>query len=314
MEIRRVQEIGGTCMISLPKKWAKSLGIRKGSTLAIEVGREGTLVIYPFKKERGPKYVEIKYPLSSPRRLFDEMVAAYLSGYEVIKVKGNVRIDYRDREIIKDVARRLIGFEIVEEDSTSITIQFLLETASLKPKRLFTRMHVITKGMYSDAVASIVEGDRELARVVVERDDEVDRLYFLLVRLLRSVALDPSLGVEIGLSPIDCLDYRVASGILENIGDISVQLAKLQGWEAKNREILKRAARELAFMQEKAVNSFLEKSRREAEKVFELSERVNDTISESERVNGGFELHELLRDIAKGSVDIADLVVSVYPR
>lgn len=301
-------------MISLPKKWAKGLGIKKGSTLAIEVGREGTLIIYPFRKERGPKYVEIEYPLSSPRRLFDEMVAAYLSGYEVIKVKGNVRIDYRDREIIKDVARRLIGFEIVEENSTSITIQFLIETASLKPKRLFTRIHVITKGMYSDAITAIVEGDRELAKVVIERDDEVDRLYFLLVRLLRSVALDPSLGVEVGLSPIDCLDYRVASGILEKIGDTSVQLAKLQDREVRSKEILRRVAGELTFMQEKAVNSFLEKSRREAEKVFELFERVNNTISDSEKVNGGFELHELLRDIAKGSVDIADLVVSVYSR
>ena len=301
-------------MISLPKKWAKSLGIRKGSTLAIEFGREGTLIIYPFRKERGPKYVEIKYPLSSPRRLFDEMVAAYLSGYEVIKLKGSRRIDYRDREIIKDVARRLIGLEIVEEDSTSIAIQFLIETTSLKPKRLFTRMHVITKGMYSDAITSIIEEDHELSKVVVERDDEVDRLYFLLVRLLRSVALDPSLGVEVGLSPIDCLDYRVASGILENIGDISVQLAKLQNWGVKNKEILRRIARELGFMQEKAVNSFLEKSRKEAEKVFELFERVNDAITDSEGTNGGFELHELLRDVAKGSIDIADLVVSAYPR
>lgn len=301
-------------MISLPKKWAKSLGIKKGSTLAIEVGREGALVIYPFKKEKGPKYVEIKYPLSSPRRLFDEMVAAYLSGYEVIKVRGKVRIDYKDREIIKDVARRLIGLEIVEEDSTSITIQFLIETASLKPKRLLTRMHTITKGMYSDIITSMVERDPELAKVVIERDDEVDRLYFLLVRLLRSVALDPSLGVEVGLSPIDCLDYRVASGILESIGDLSVQLAKFQDRKVKNKEILRRIAGELGFMQEKAVNSFLEKNRREAEKVFELFERVNSTISDSEKVNGDFELHELLKDIAKGSVDIADLVVSVYPR
>ena len=261
MEIRRVQEIGGTCMVSLPKKWVRGLGIKKGSTLAIEMGREGALVIYPFRKERGPKYVEIRYPLSSQSQLFNEMVAAYLSGYEVIKVKGVVRIDYRDREVIKDVARRLIGLEIVEEDATSITIQFLIEASSLNPKRLFTRMHVITRGMYTDAVSSIIDKDGELARVVIERDDEVDRLYFLLVRLLRSVALDPSLGVEVGLSPIDCLDYRVASGILEGVGDLSVQLAELWDVNIKNKEVLKKVVSELGFMQERAVNSFLEKSR-----------------------------------------------------
>lgn len=310
MEIRKVQEIGGTYMISLPKKWAESLGIRRGSTLAIELSKEGALIIYPSKKERWTKCMEISYPTTS-KQLFDEIVTAYLSGYEVIKVVGKTKIGHEDRNIVRDVARKFIGLEIVEEDSMSITIQFLLQMSSLKPKKLFIRMHTMTKGMYLDAINSIVEKDSELARVVIERDDEVDRLYFLLIRLLRSVALDPSLGMEVGLSTIECLDYRVASSILEKIGDISVQLSRFQDMEIKDADILKRIAEELNIMQEKVVDSFLKRDRKEAEKIFDISERINNSIAESKRVNGGFELHELLKEITKGLMDIADLIVPV---
>jgi len=80
--------------------------------------------------------------------------------------------------------------------------------------------------MHRDAVTSLIEGDIHLAKNVVARDDEVDRLYFLLVRILRTVIQNPHLSEKLGMLPIDCLDYRLAASLVELIGDQSNQIAE----------------------------------------------------------------------------------------
>ena len=47
--------------------------------------------------------------------------------------------------------------------------------------------------MIRDAANSFVYGDVELAKNVIERDDESNRLYFLLVRILRTIIQNPRL-------------------------------------------------------------------------------------------------------------------------
>jgi phosphate uptake regulator len=66
-----------------------------------------------------------------------------------------------------------------------------------------------------------------LARNVVARDNEVNRQYFLLVRILRTVIQNPGLSEKLGILPIDCLDYRLVASLVEAVGDESVQIAEL---------------------------------------------------------------------------------------
>ncbi len=61
---------------------------------------------------------------------------------------------------------------------------------------------------------------------MVARDNEVDRLYFLLVRILRTVIQNPGLSEKLEILPIDCLDYRLVASLVESIGDQSVQVAE----------------------------------------------------------------------------------------
>ena len=61
--------------------------------------------------------------------------------------------------------------------------------------------------MHRDAVTDLIEGDVHLAKNVVARDDEVNRLYFLLVRILRTFIQNPGLSEKLEILPIDCLDY-----------------------------------------------------------------------------------------------------------
>ena len=51
--------------------------------------------------------------------------------------------------------RRLVGMEIVDEDATNISVQFLLDETSVNPQKILKRMSSITLGMFSDVVLSL---------------------------------------------------------------------------------------------------------------------------------------------------------------
>jgi phosphate uptake regulator len=127
---------------------------------------------------------------------------------------------------VKAAARPLVGLEIVEESVHKIVLQCLLEPSAFPPDKILRREHLLAAGMHRDVITAFVEADSNLAKAVIERDEEVNRLYFLLVRLLRTMILNPRLSEKMGLHPIDCLDYRLVAGFVESIGDHAAEIAR----------------------------------------------------------------------------------------
>src|SRR5260370_10438511 len=80
--------------------------------------------------------------------------------------------------------------------------------------------------MQIDAVQAFVESNTELANGVVERDEEVDRWYFLLVRLVRAAIADTYLLEKIKVSSVDCLDFRLLASYIETFADYAVTVAE----------------------------------------------------------------------------------------
>jgi len=225
MEIRRVQRTGdGTFLISLPKGWAERNGLDRGALVAVSERFNGHLVIAPkYGVEQAPRTAVVK-PTSLLHR---EIIGRYLQGYDIIRVEAKGRISPEERERIKQQASsRLIGLEIIEEDYSKIVMQCLLEPAAFPPERILRREYSIASSMHRDAVTALTEGDILLAENVIARDEEVDRLYFLLVRILRTVIQNPNLSDKLGILPIDCLDHRLAASLVESIGDQSTQIAE----------------------------------------------------------------------------------------
>ena len=223
MELRKVQETGGgTHLISVPKDWAKRSGLGKGSLVAMSVSDDGCLIVDPrYNLTRDVETVTIR---PSPY-LEREITGRYLLGYDIIQVEAERRILASDRDRVKQAVQRLIGLEIIEEDSSKIVLQCLLEPSNFPPEKILRREDLIASGMFKDVIVALHEGDQHLARNVVERDDEVDRLYFLLVRLLRTTILNPRLTEKLGISLIDCLDYRLVASLVESVADCSVDIA-----------------------------------------------------------------------------------------
>jgi len=224
MELRKIQRTGGgTFFVCLPKGWAERNRLDRGSLVALSETVDGRLVIdAKYGVEPAPQVVVIK---PTPH-LDREIVGKYLLGYDIIRVEAKERISPSDRERVKQAASRLIGLEIIEEDYAKIVMQCLLEPSAFPPEKILRREYSIASSMHRDAVTALIEGDVPLAKNVISRDNEVNRLYFLLVRILRTVIQNPGLSEKLTIRPIDCLDYRLTANLVESIGDQSAQVAE----------------------------------------------------------------------------------------
>jgi len=327
LKLRRVQEVGrGTLIVSLPKSWARRMGIKKGSILAIRETPRGQLIVEPFTRElEGPTEVVIDCRGKSPDQVAWAVIGAYLLGYDTIEVVDEA-MRPEVKAVVRKVARGLAGLEIVDEDSRRMVIDCLVDPSAVDPKTLLARKNAITISMHSDALLALAEGDRPLARMVVDRDEEVDRLYFLMVRLLRTAIRDLKLAEKFGLTPVDCLDYRMAAKLVEFIGDHAVDMAHIVFGLPNGSSLgaisegLGEARDTLREMQELAVRAFLSKRGNMVAKVKEeLRERMSGILEELKGKTGELgglsylalsSIH-LIEEIVKCCIDIADLVIPV---
>ncbi|MGI0091845.1 MAG: PhoU domain-containing protein [Nitrososphaerales archaeon] len=325
MELRRLQEMGGaTLLVSLPKDWTRTASVKKGSVVSIEESRDGGLLIYPVTESgegHFEKEIEIQYPSRfTGTGVPSEITAAYLLGYDLIKIKGQHRISSQDREKIISSIKRLIGLEIVEEDAQSITSQFLVDNAAVEPDKIFKRISSIVRAMISDTIRHLTSEDPQQFESVAQRDDEVDRLHFLLVRLIRSAVREPRAAGKFGLSSIDCLDYRVAANSLETAGDYAVELSySVSVMNLVNKELQKNMVEVsdlLDLIQDNAVRSFTARDFTLAQSVFQnypRLERVLNELKATEGVPNILHVVDTIERIARCQRDVADLVSPMGP-
>ena len=321
MNLRRVQETGGTFLVSLPRAWAKRGGLTKGSILAMVERQDGCLVIDPQYKFE--KSVEVA-TISASQYVEREITGKYLLGFDTIKIEGQNRLPANMSEKVRGTVRRLIGLEIVEEDAHIITLQCLLDPSSFPPEKILRREHLFASSMHRDALTAFMEEDVPLAKDIVERDDEVDRLYFLIVRLLRTAILNLGLSEKMGLSTIDCLDYRLAASHIESIGDYACEVARsiieFVGTPLP-KEILQPVCRlgELSYeMHQNAIQAIFSKSLDLVGKVSEASLTSKEIIRQfdeflakepSRVISYASAVASALNRICSYSIDLADLVM-----
>jgi phosphate uptake regulator len=230
-EIRKVQLTGGsTFLISLPKKWVNKIKLSQGDQVAIFESEiyEGSLVIDPkYSDTDRMKKTIIDIKTDEGFDLSREIIAAYLFGYDLIEIKSDQNISPDQREEIKNTTQRLIGIEIVEESSKIIRVQCLISPIALPLEKTIDRIFIIVSQMLKDAIYAIIHGDTKLADNVVDRDEEVNRLYFLSVRQLRSSIQDANIARLSDITPLQCLDYRVIAKAIESAGDFIVEIIRI---------------------------------------------------------------------------------------
>jgi phosphate uptake regulator len=118
---RKVSQIGSvTLMVSLPSKWARAHGLKKGDEVSLIETENGICIT--AGNELTSSLKETTIPLTSENEISVRSIlgALYRKGYDVINVQFDKEIIYRS---IKDAVNNLIGFEIVDRKPGSCTIK-----------------------------------------------------------------------------------------------------------------------------------------------------------------------------------------------
>ena len=216
--------------MSLPIKWVREIGLSAGDTVTLSPQPDRTLLISsePKVEERLYKATIELFQGDDPEDNFRLLVAHYLVGYDIIKLVSRKGFSASDRKFIKDAARqRLIGLEVIEESRNELILQSLLNYRDLSLEKAMQSMSRLVASMLEDVMRALRDHDPELAKDVIQRDDEVDRFYLLTVRQLKAAIEDPQLSEKIGIKcPRECLGYRLATKSMERIGDHAELMAQ----------------------------------------------------------------------------------------
>ncbi|MEF8848693.1 MAG: phosphate uptake regulator PhoU [Candidatus Thermoplasmatota archaeon] len=330
MEVRRIQLTGGSSyIITLPKEWIKKLNIKKNDPIGLHIQSNGTILITPkISREQKQRIKTIKVEKTvEPEFLFRELVGAYIAGYNSIEIKAKDRMPPSARTTVRKMIQIAIGQEVVEETTNSIVIKDLLNPAEMPFKKTIKRMHVIVKSMHEDIMQSLKDKDKTIAEDVVTRDNEVDRLHWLIARQYNIILRNVNFAEKMDTTTEYASTSHLISKIIERIADHVTRIA-YNIIELNLEEIDKKIIEKMIKANKKSLDIFYEsigtfiikdvsKANKNIKKVEELVEECNQISSSVLKQKGATAVSlgyiiESTRRIGEYSEDICENVINYY--
>lgn len=177
-ELRKIQKTGrNTFIVSLPYEWVAKKGLSKGAAVYLSENNDTTLTLSLKKGERLPKACSIQTGNASFDSSMRNLVSAYVGGADRIILRGE------GTSIVAEEARRILsGVEIADETGDEITLQ-ILTFDNLSIDSIIKRIFNVTQSMFGLVISALESGKNNQAEIS-RKEDDVDRLYLLLLRNL----------------------------------------------------------------------------------------------------------------------------------
>lgn len=273
---RRVQVTGGgTFLVTLPKEWADQVGVSQGSTMVLIPNDSGAMLLVPEGMRAGNRCT-LAMTGREPVHLQRDIIARYIAGYDVIDVVGD-RIRPEGRRVVREIAQSLVGVEVLGETQSSVVLHCVASTRDFPAPLTIRRIFEITAAMWDDAVAAFLARDEELARDVVERDGDVDRLVLLVARQFGLLLRDLIVEEEVGMSRFQFLHYRTVADQLERVADHAVKVSRaaralVQGLPSRSAGRVREGSSVSRHILQQAIHAFEERDVALANHVLEEKE------------------------------------------
>jgi len=241
-ETRKLQRIGGnTLYVSLPKRWTNRMQLKQGDKVTLIPQPDDSISIYPTVKEERLREIILEINAKdSSQSLKRGITAAYVDGFDMIKLKAEERLSEEQQDTIREIIDHLFGLEVIELTRNTMTIQCLLKQ-TLPIEKTIQRIHNVILSMFSETVSALKSKDINLVKGLTRRMHDIKRLSLVTNRLLRSLIIFPRSAEIREVSLIDCVDYlrilHIIAEIADNVNKISESVMAL-GEQALPNSIL----------------------------------------------------------------------------
>ncbi|MCI4326696.1 MAG: hypothetical protein L3K16_03550 [Thermoplasmata archaeon] len=126
LEGRKLQLAGGsTYLVSLPKRWVHSSGLKAGDTIFVETELDGSVSVrrQPHEKPAVLRKVFDERGEDTRDHLLRKLIGAYISGFGLIEIRFHPPRGPFVRRVAREFCHLVIGPEVIEETRTALVIQ-----------------------------------------------------------------------------------------------------------------------------------------------------------------------------------------------
>lgn len=294
---------GSTYSVSLPKEWIKKNRLKAGNEILIMEGSDKNITISAH--ENKVNFLEHITIDTAPylQNIGQVLYAVYYLGVDKITLCSKNDLTENAKQEIRETLRHMSGTEIIYEDKKRIEISVLLDKSKVTFNHLLSR----TALLINDSINNIIE--RKKISGVKLKEDEIDRLYHLMVKLISVSLIDSKTIKSSGIENVSLIpSLFLISKRLENIGDCIVGLAvalKKSSADRKNSfEVLNLTRNEL----ERSIKHLTKKASSGFSKISpEQIEKTKAEIAKIKDKNTQTLLHTVIRYLG----DIEEEVINI---
>ncbi|MHA1992679.1 MAG: AbrB/MazE/SpoVT family DNA-binding domain-containing protein [Candidatus Hodarchaeales archaeon] len=217
---RKLQKIGGSLVISLPKKWTENYSLNAGSSIGIVVRNDGTLSIMPTMEPENES-AEEESVLEANENVIWELLKKSFAGETKITILSETEINKVLRKNIRKYVKGLPNTEVIEETSQKMIVQNF-GYKEIPTKKLIQRLLYLVANMFEDLEQKSFD----------DLDDNFEQLrkfYFILVIHIRTYLRT---GIYVSstseFTPLKAMDYRMFSEKIVEVAEILKDLRLIE--------------------------------------------------------------------------------------
>ena len=337
-EKRKVQISGkSSCMISLPKRWVREMGLVQGSPLTIS-RHNGTSLLITMDKNLGGVVMQSEKDVGTlfvsrpedPDSILRKIITLYIQGYNMIKIRFSESSNSFLKSTIRELVRRqLIGVEIVSDTTNVLVLQILLGKSELTIDNAMKRMSIVSSTMLEESLAALQFSDKRRAHEVLE-NDEIERFGSYTSRQILGSLNHDFFKEDDDSEPEKLMVYLMISRAIENVArcgrSVAEQSLELTSqMDHESAEILSKLGDLASEIFDSSVLSFFKRDSKAAETTIDRSRDFLGLISASldtlhrhgnhstEHIVALVSAMESLKNVSARAVEIANLVLSLTP-
>jgi len=187
--------------VTLPPDWIKEYKLKPRDQITITREIDGSLRLVPGIT-RAAKEIKITIDADrckNPRILMRLIIGGYNRGCDIIEIVSKRRISENHRKEINDATANLMGMGIVESTSNRVTLQSVVDPTKFPMGPILKRFYKLVSSMSQDALRALKDKDTSLATSVIQRESEVDNIYWLMGRQILTATRDRNVLRKIDL-------------------------------------------------------------------------------------------------------------------